>query len=146
MSQKSRMLIWLVSVFSLALPALLAVSPRSVDMRKAKSHNRTTLLKGRSMPKRYAAPVHMQWTRILASTFLLLFILATFVEAFHHHRDGLDHPDCPVCAAAHHTPATGISVFSFESQQPVTGNETLHVPLRYYPILVALLPPRAPPV
>jgi hypothetical protein len=98
------------------------------------------------MPKRYKGSVFMRWTGRLASIFLLLFVLATIAMAFHHHEDGADHPDCPVCAAAHHHSAAGITVFSFESQQPIIGNDTPDVSVCNNPIQVALLPPRAPPV
>ncbi len=45
------------------------------------------------------------------STLVLLFLLLSFVgEAFHHHGDGQDHPDCSVCVAAvHHKADTGLS-------------------------------------
>ena len=44
----------------------------------------------------------------LASLILaLLLFSATLVESFHHHPDGVDHDDCPVCVAAlHHSAAS----------------------------------------
>ena len=35
-----------------------------------------------------------------------LIMFSTLVVAFHHHDDGCDHDDCPVCKASlHHQPA-----------------------------------------
>jgi hypothetical protein len=98
------------------------------------------------MPKRYAGPVFMQRTGRLPFIFLFLFVLATVATAFHHHADGADHHDCPICVAALHHSAASISAFSFGIQQPITVSEASYVPLRYDPIRVALRPPRAPPV
>ena len=89
---------------------------------------------------------YMCVTGRLAFIFLLLFVLAVFAEAFHHHEDGCDHNDCPVCAAAHHNSAAGIVVFSLASHQPVIKNEISSAPLCYDPIRVDLLSSRAPPV
>ena len=52
----------------------------------------------------------------LFSVFLLL--LSTLVTAFHHHDDGADHDDCPVCSASlHHSPA------DFATSVPVIHRE-----------------------
>jgi hypothetical protein len=32
--------------------------------------------------------------------FLLFFLLSLFTIGFHHHDDGLDHLDCPICMAS----------------------------------------------
>jgi hypothetical protein len=82
--------------------------------------------------------------RRLTLVFLLLIILANFETAFHHHEDGGDHHDCSVCAAACQ-PATGISFFSLESQQPFIGIEIPYAPFGYDTLEVALLFSRAPP-
>ena len=35
-----------------------------------------------------------------------LILLSTLSAAFHHHADGGDHHDCPICVASlHHSPA-----------------------------------------
>ncbi|MBL0224843.1 MAG: DUF2946 family protein [Geobacteraceae bacterium] len=39
----------------------------------------------------------------LALTLLLVFSILS--GSLHHHDDGQDHRDCPVCVAAHHHPA-----------------------------------------
>lgn len=98
------------------------------------------------MPKGNAGHNLMQKGGRLAFIFLLLFVLAVFAEAFHHHEDGCDHNDCPICAAAHHNSAAGIVVFSPVSQQPIVENEIPDARLCYDPIRVALLSSRAPPV
>jgi hypothetical protein len=98
------------------------------------------------MPKRHERTIFTQKTGRIAFLFLLLFVLSTFVTAFHHHKDGCDHPDCPVCVAAHHHSAARVGVFSFENPQPIIENGTPSVPLCYKPIRVALLLSRAPPV
>jgi hypothetical protein len=42
------------------------------------------------------------------SIFLVcIFLLATLVEAFHHHNNGAAHPECPICIAAHHQSNAG---------------------------------------
>lgn len=81
----------------------------------------------------------------LALIFLLLFVSATFVEAFHHHEDGAEHHDCPVCAAAHYHSAAGISIFSVKHHQPAVRDEVPSAQLHYDPIRVAFLVSRAPP-
>lgn len=40
--------------------------------------------------------------RLVALILSLLLFSATLVESFHHHDDGQDHDDCPICAAALH--------------------------------------------
>jgi hypothetical protein len=56
--------------------------------------------------------------RKLALTFMLIFILAVFVAAYHHHEDGEDHDDYPICSAAHQHSSASLSVFNFEEQLP----------------------------
>lgn len=44
--------------------------------------------------------------RRFASLLLVCFSLSILVVAFHHHDDGCDHDDCPICVAVlHHSPA-----------------------------------------
>jgi hypothetical protein len=87
----------------------------------------------------------MRQTGRLALFFLLLFVLATFATAFHHHADGSEHHDCPLCVAGHHHSSARVAVFSITNQQPVTSNEVLNVSLLYNFVRVSLLPCRAPP-
>jgi len=45
--------------------------------------------------------------RLVALILSLLLFTATLVESFHHHDDGQDHDDCPICVAAlHHSAVT----------------------------------------
>lgn len=37
----------------------------------------------------------------LSTFFIALLLLSTLVTAFHHHDDGADHPDCPICITHH---------------------------------------------
>jgi hypothetical protein len=42
--------------------------------------------------------------------FLMLLILSFVGEAFHHHKDGDEHPDCAVCmAVVHHKSDAGLT-------------------------------------
>ena len=43
----------------------------------------------------------------LSLFFVCLLLLATLAEAFHHHDDGDDHPDCPICVATHQQSDSG---------------------------------------
>ena len=36
-----------------------------------------------------------------------LLLLSVLAEAFHHHDNGADHSDCPICVATHHQSDTG---------------------------------------
>jgi hypothetical protein len=40
--------------------------------------------------------------RFVALILTFLLFTATVVESYHHHDDGLDHDDCPICVAALH--------------------------------------------
>lgn len=45
--------------------------------------------------------------RFVALILSLLLFTASLVESFHHHDDGQDHGDCPICVAAlHHSADT----------------------------------------
>ena len=47
--------------------------------------------------------------RFVSLILALLLFSATLVESFHHHDDGADHADCPVCVAAlHHSADTAL--------------------------------------
>ena len=47
--------------------------------------------------------------RKLSPVLVILLLISFFVIAFHHHDDGDDHPDCPICIAAHVAHSTGIN-------------------------------------
>ncbi len=83
-------------------------------------------------------------------SFLLVFLLfLSFLgEAFHHHDDCGDHPDCAVCVAVvHHKADTGLTTVSSEVQLELTGTVSV---LPYLPVVsrVSFTPSnnRAPPV
>ena len=50
--------------------------------------------------------MHMRFVSLILA---LLLFSATLVESFHHHDDGADHHDCPICMAAlHHSADTAL--------------------------------------
>ena len=51
--------------------------------------------------------------RKLSPVLVILLLVSFFVIAFHHHDDGDDHPDCPICIAAHVAHSTGIHNVAF---------------------------------
>jgi len=61
----------------------------------------------------------------LSLFFVCILLLANLAEAFHHHDDGSDHPDCSICATAHHQAATGYVAPVFDVQRLVA--KTIHV-------------------
>jgi hypothetical protein len=82
----------------------------------------------------------------LTLIFLFLFALSTLVEVCHHHDDGENHDDCPICIAAYHHSAANFGVFSLAGlPQSNSIEETPFVSSRYNPIHVVFLPGRAPP-
>jgi hypothetical protein len=96
--------------------------------------------------KKDTGRTRIQMTGRLAFLFLLLFVLATFATAFHHHADGSEHHDCPVCSVGHlYSSANVTSVFSITNQQPVSSNEIPNMSLLCNAVRVALLPSRASP-
>lgn len=60
--------------------------------------------------------------RAFSKIILLVFILASFVSAFHHHEDFKDHNDCPVCIVSH---TQAIAAFeSPEISAPLKSNDS----------------------
>jgi hypothetical protein len=58
--------------------------------------------------------------------FVCLLFLSFLGEAFHHHDDGDDHPDCSVCmAVVHHKADTGLTFTPPEIQRLLT--ETVYL-------------------
>ena len=57
--------------------------------------------------------------------FVCLFFLSFLGEAFHHHDDGDEHSDCPICmAVVHHKADTGLTFTPPEIQRELT--ETIY--------------------
>jgi hypothetical protein len=81
----------------------------------------------------------------LTFVFFLLFLLATLTTAFHHHEDGCEHHDCPVCAAAHVISSASVSSFSITVYQFVSNFEIQIEPLHDDNIRFSLLTSRSPP-
>ena len=58
----------------------------------------------------------------LSFIFVCLLLLSFLAEAFHHHDDGEDHDDCPICmAVVHHQADTGLTFAPPEIQRELTG-------------------------
>jgi len=53
----------------------------------------------------------------LSLFFVLLLLLSFLGEAFHHHDDYADHPDCSICVATHQKSDTGHSYAPSEIQR-----------------------------
>lgn len=56
----------------------------------------------------------------LSFIFVCLMLLYFLGEAFHHHDDGSDHPECSICVASHHKSDTGLTFTPFEMQRELT--------------------------
>jgi hypothetical protein len=61
----------------------------------------------------------------LSFILVCLLLLSFLGEAFHHHYDGDDHPDCSICMAIHHKADTGITFAPPEIQRELT--ETIYL-------------------
>ena len=116
----------------------------SIDTEKLKHDNNSIAIYD-DMIRPYRKNSYIRKTGRLAFIFLLLFVTVTLATAFHHHEDGSEHRDCPVCAAGHHYFSTGVTAFSPANLQPVSSNELPAPSLLYDSARVSLLPCRAPP-
>ena len=56
----------------------------------------------------------------LSLLFVVLFLFSSLAEAFHHHSDGADHLDCPICFATHHQSDTGFALPCHDIQRDIT--------------------------
>jgi hypothetical protein len=75
--------------------------------------------------------------RRLSFYFVCLLLLSTLVTAFHHHDDGADHPDCPVCVAHHQQSDAGQTFPAGEVQRHVAetayiGPESAVIPQTFF--------------
>jgi len=99
------------------------------------------------MSMKYRRNTMVQAMKRLTFILLFLFALSTLVEVCHHHDDGDEHDDCPICIAALHHSAAGFSFFSLAGLSLSNIiQETPFVSSRYTPIHVVFLPGRAPPI
>jgi hypothetical protein len=57
----------------------------------------------------------------LSLFFVCLLLLSFLGEAFHHHDDCADHPDCSICVAVHHKADAGFTFAPSEIQRELTG-------------------------
>jgi len=122
--------------------ARIRLAPFPVDIINENIHNlKSFMLTLRSMTT-YSFRTRQKWLPVFV---LSLFLLSVLAMAFHHHEDGSDHDDCPVCAAGHHYSSASVAFSSITNRQPVSSNEIPKVPFLYSSVGVALLPCRAPP-
>lgn len=59
-------------------------------------------------------------TKRLSLLFISLIFLSTLVAAFHHHDDGADHHDCPICVVHHQQANVSCTAPSGEIQRQLT--------------------------
>ena len=64
--------------------------------------------------------------RFVSLILAVLLFSATFVASFHHHDDGTDHADCPVCVAALHHSADTALPFSLLLSLPEISPTLFH--------------------
>jgi hypothetical protein len=82
----------------------------------------------------------------LSFIIICLILLSFLGEAFHHHDDGADHPECSICVATHQKSDTGFSFAPLDAPGDLAG--TLYNPLIINIISKTLFSPslgRAPP-
>lgn len=64
------------------------------------------------------------WTAVadhLATVVLLLFLCSQLHAVMHHHDDLEEHPDCSICAVAHHQSADSTLPLPYDIPAPITG-------------------------
>ena len=57
----------------------------------------------------------------LSFIFICLMLLSFLGEAFHHHDDRNDHPECSICVATHHKSDTGPAIAQLEAPGELAG-------------------------
>jgi hypothetical protein len=83
--------------------------------------------------------------RKLSLVLVLFLLVGFFVIAFHHHDDDGDHPDCPICIAAHAAHSTSINTASLNINCDISeliAPETAHF---FTSLFFSSLYGRAPP-
>jgi hypothetical protein len=83
----------------------------------------------------------------LATLILLLFLCTQIHSVIHHHDDLVDHPNCSICAVAHHQSADYSLLMPFISPVPIISQ----VKLFFTVVLITssapqTYPSRAPPL
>jgi hypothetical protein len=62
----------------------------------------------------------------LSFIIVCLMLLSFLGEAFHHHDDGGEHPECSICVATHHKSDTGLTFATSEMQRELTETPYPH--------------------
>ena len=84
--------------------------------------------------------------RRLSLILIVVLFLATLAEGFHHHADGADHPDCPICVAGHFQAATPFVIPVFAApKQFVVPSYLPQVSTTVYKIFYTSATSRGPP-
>ena len=83
--------------------------------------------------------------RKLSPVLVILLLVGFFVIAFHHHDDGDDHPDCPICIAAHVAHSTGINTVAFYISYDISELILPEKALFFTSLFLSSLYGRAPP-
>ena len=77
----------------------------------------------------------------------LFFLIASiFIIAFHHHDDGCEHDDCPICAAAHQICSVIFTYFPLAVFYVFWGMVVCQKKLLLFSISQSTPDSRAPPV
>ena len=61
----------------------------------------------------------------LSFIFVCLMLLSFLGEAFHHHDDGADHPECSICVAAHQKSDAALTFSPLEVHRELTETITI---------------------
>ena len=62
---------------------------------------------------------HKDGRRFIAVVLSCLMLAAVLFSSIHYHNDEQDHPECSICAVAHHSPAVSIFVPPYTPPTPV---------------------------
>ena len=84
--------------------------------------------------------------RKLSPVLVILLLVSFFVIAFHHHDDGDDHPDCPICIAAHVAHSTGINTVAFNISSDISESILPEKVQLFSSLFISPLHGRAPPL
>ena len=82
----------------------------------------------------------------LSPVLVILLLVSFFVIAFHHHDDCDDHPDCPICIAAHVAHSTGINAVTLTISYAISELILPESVEFFYSLFISPLYGRAPPL